>query len=89
MLTAVNFRSVRPRAGGEVVLVTNREIIDHVKRVYGFRPATCWIAHARHACRQGAVAAAHIDLGAPGRPCPPDKAAALVAAMQKLGGFER
>lgn len=67
---------------------TYRQIQDHTRSTHGFMPKTCWIAHIKS--DYGLT-----DRQAPNRadarsrihPCPPEKRAALEAAMRELGAL--
>lgn len=67
---------------------TYKEIQREVKRIAGFMPKTCWIAHVK--ALNGLPmreAPNRQDPNSRVVPCPPEKRAPIEAALRKLGAF--
>ena len=61
-------------------------IAKEVKRIGGFVPKTCWIAHVKSEVGlTTAVAPNRIDSKRRKYPCPPEKRPSIVDAMRRLG----
>jgi len=67
-------------------MATYKEIQNYVKQKYGFKPETCWIAHAKEKCGIPMRRAPNrIDPDKRVKPCPEDKFHAIKNALKHFG----
>ena len=59
-----------------------REIQDWVRREYGWKPETCWIAHCKELCGLPVRPAPNRAATGREKPCPENKQPAIFAAFQ-------
>jgi len=68
----------------EFFMATYKEIQDYVKRKYGFKPKTCWIADVKAQCNLSTNKAWNRKGGNRINPCPEDKVDCIKDALENF-----
>ncbi len=66
-------------------MATYREIQDYVKNKHGFKPETCWIAHAKEKCGLSVKRAWNRQSTKRVKPCPNDKLEMIKESFRHFG----